>query len=173
MQTIKAAVAERRVSRPVAAPPAGRGTLLDQVVEGPPEGAGWLGYGKPWSVGLGSRERPFADGGGLCSPGRWAPGSRRHPWGANEWLWAQIRGSLIAMEKVQGGTWKRILAEAMSGNLRAQPFGESPLKVAQAFRAHLAHLGFPVPPDLSDHPMLNKMGFLLFGTALQAAGDPD
>ena len=38
VQTITAAVAERRASRPAAATPAGRGALLDQVVEGPPGG---------------------------------------------------------------------------------------------------------------------------------------
>ena len=47
------------------------------------------------------------------------------------------------------------------------------MRVARELRRHLETLGFPVPPDQSDHPMQDKMDFLLFGTALKAAGDPD
>ena len=40
---------------------------------------GWRGKGPPRKVrGIGC-EKPFADGGGLCSPGRWAPENRRFP----------------------------------------------------------------------------------------------
>ena len=51
------------------------------VVEG---GAGWGGFGSARKAHFMGMDKPYADGGGLCSPGRWAPGSRRLPGG-----WAQ------------------------------------------------------------------------------------
>ena len=40
---------------------------------------GWLGTGQPRSAPFMGRHRPYADGGGLCSPGRWPPDQRVLP----------------------------------------------------------------------------------------------
>jgi hypothetical protein len=42
---------------------------------------GWRGKGPPRITRSLGQERPFADGGGLCSPGRWAPSQRQLPKG--------------------------------------------------------------------------------------------
>ena len=48
----------------------------DEDSDGDPRlrwGAGNLGLGQPLHVQSAGKKRPFADGCGLCSPGRWAP----------------------------------------------------------------------------------------------------
>ena len=40
---------------------------------------GWHGAGPPRSVNHMGGLKPFSDGGGLCSPGRWKPKKRRLP----------------------------------------------------------------------------------------------
>jgi len=50
---------------------------LDEVPQG--VWRGWLGTGPPRSAPFMGRHRPYADGGGLCSPGRWPPSQRVLP----------------------------------------------------------------------------------------------
>ena len=59
-----------------------RAPQVHQVPAGPPPAAvveGWHGVGPPRKARHMGGDKPFCDGGGLCSPGRWQPGKRRLP----------------------------------------------------------------------------------------------
>ena len=43
----------------------------------PRKGAGWWGHGPPMATLRAGRYKAFADGNGLCSPGRWEPQKRK------------------------------------------------------------------------------------------------
>ena len=47
----------------------------DGVIK-PPFGSGLLGFGRQLSIKVNGKEKPFEDGAGICSPGRWPPERR-------------------------------------------------------------------------------------------------
>ena len=88
-----------------------------------PAGAGWRGCGPPLICGSGFKTRPFQDGLGLCSPGRWGPTARRLPsGGAAAALRELIRAEMSAMADQQGHSPEWILARLMNGSATASPF---------------------------------------------------
>ena len=65
----------------------------------------WRGVGAPRRAHCTGRDRPYADGGGLCSPGRWPKASRRLPGGFAMELLDQARRRCHAVVKeAPGGT---------------------------------------------------------------------
>ena len=74
----------------------------------PRAGSGWIGSGFPLQVGRGPRRRGLQDGGGLCSPGRWAPADRRYP--AAGLLYFNALDKIISEVGREHGTdyWRRL-----------------------------------------------------------------
>lgn len=96
-------------------------------------GAGWHGVGSPLPVGRGSRRRGLQDGGGLCSPGRWAPVDRRYPEAGK--LYLNALGKIISeVESERGeGYWRRLACAMACSQVAADPFDGIEARVKAAF----------------------------------------
>jgi hypothetical protein len=96
---------------------------------------GWRGRGPPRESRHMGGNKPYADGGGLCSPGRWAPSQRRLPQGP-----AVAIRNLIAIKyeecisKVTGGTDDGLgfMFKLAAGAVKTCPFPEHELNELRA-----------------------------------------
>ena len=128
--------------------------------------AGWRGRGQPRGARCMGQDRPFADGGGLCSPGRWPLGKRVFPSQGKvlrEELLGVFRGFLGRQEKVcDCELWTLHLA---AGRFKECPFDEAAIEEARA--VFTARLG----PH--EQPQPHKIDFPLIRSLLAMLGDPD
>ena len=84
----------------------------------PKKGEGWRGHGHTMLSLRKGIPKPFCDGAGLCSPGRW-PKKRRNLPETNvaKALQNVLIGALLAAEKTMpGGSCKAVLHSIISGN---------------------------------------------------------
>ena len=142
--------------------------LDEDGVPKPPFGSGLLGFGRQLSIRVNGREKPFEDGAGLCSPGRWPPERR----GTDETGFAwEVRVGLLKM--LAGSVdIKKVLYGLACGHFKASPFPEKLvlrgrqhwLLVLRKFGSELASLE---PP--AGQPILLRA----VEEHLRLAGDPD
>ena len=88
---------------------------------------GWRGIGALRRAHYTGRDRPYADGGGLCSPRRWPKASRRLPGGfAMELLDQARRGCHAAVKEASGGTDGVLdfMVKLSLGRMSGPPFPE-------------------------------------------------
>jgi hypothetical protein len=137
------------------------------VKDGPPQkGAGWWGKGAPIQVQQSYKVRDFADGAGLCSPGRWQPSKRRLP--AVGGLAKEVVEHMgLSMEE-----WSKTAIRMMAGKLEQDPFSEEQMLKGRCFmEAWCKGRGCPVqegPKDIHQEPKLR-----LLQAFLRVCGDPD
>ena len=100
----------------------------------PRKGAGWWGQGQPIRTWRKSVQRDFADGAGLCSPGRWPVAQRKLPDGhAVKRLRKVIRDGFERSLKrlsIEGKRMdpKTFLMHLSAGRVKDQPFDEAILQ---------------------------------------------
>ena len=109
---------------------------------------GWHGAGPPRSVNHMGQLKPFSDGGGLCSPGRWQPKKRRLPSalpGLRAMLAAQFEK---AARKNSGGSDDALafMMKLAAGRFKACPFDEDGLEETRAFLR--SAIGLAVSEDI-------------------------
>lgn len=96
-------------------------------VRRPKVGEGHQGIGAPLSVEVAGRSKPFHDGGGLCSPGRWPPSQRSYylsALGAHlRMRWAKILYGRLECSK--HFDLKEAFCQMACGRIRACPFSQS------------------------------------------------
>ena len=87
----------------------------------PKRGAGWWGHGCPLRTGRGSRHREINDGGGLCSPGRWAPSRRKLPLFAAK-VTEALETVVVEIAAQEGeGYWSRVVCSLACGKVDTDP----------------------------------------------------
>ncbi len=135
-----------------------------------PRGAGLRGQGPPYTVGSGAKRRPFYDGGGLCSPGRWPPHRRPVPSSPKlaqlrSAIWTRLRGLLHVLRK----SAQQIMSELLKGGQTESPFRQLVLQelVDDAHRI----LGDDAVPLPHDRPCVVRLRLLR--AILREAADPD
>ena len=133
-------------------------------------GTGSWGRGPPLMVQVGGRIKPFADGAGLCSPGRWAPEKRREfplTWPKCAVLHTCLKQLLIKEFDV-----KKTVCELAVGKVKVSPFSPELLErgreLCGAAIDQLHHIA-----DLSVIPAGQCFRLKLIGAMLKSAGDPD
>ena len=98
----------------------------------PSKGAGWFGMGPPLQVRQNYRVRPFEDGAGICSPGRWTPKKRLLPDVGN------VAEDLIAAMGLDMENWETTTFRIISGKQQQNPFTPeqiAPLNSSRRFKA--------------------------------------
>ena len=88
---------------------------------------GWRGRGAPRQAPFMGREKAYADGGGLCSLGRWGPAARRHPQDfakpVREGAWAVLERAALRGQGGKGSALQLMLRLAL-GRVTESPFTE-------------------------------------------------
>ena len=127
---------------------------------------GWQGSGDPFWVGhrMGTR-RPVADGGGLCSPGKWPPERRRLP------VWPRpFRDDLLAT--LAKYDVRAVWLQTSAGKLDASPFDQDDvLGLRSRLQERLVQDGWAPHPKEGDG--VQELHIRLIQATLQACGDPD
>ena len=141
------------------------GAAADGVSEG------WHGRGPSRCAQHIGGNKPFCGGGGLCSPGRWAPGKRNLPGNL-----ANLKGELgkifaEAVARASGGRDDPLgfVLKLAAGRLKECPFAEE-----DWLRARLAvqkAVGLPAAEDVVAEGQVFHLR--LFAELLKFAGDPD
>ena len=137
--------------------------------EGP--STGWIGRGLARRAKTMGRDRPFHDGGGLCSPGRWPTSRRRIPVWTGRDLFITIKGML----HVYWGTVKKgkglldFVLHLAAGRCKESPFTQ---KFLDECRAVLAE-GLGLEGDKMKAEEGQCFRLRAFSRLLQLAGDPD
>ena len=144
-------------------------------VKRPPKGSGWWGNRSPLRATKKGIERPFTDGAGLASPGRWAKDRRNLPHNkvADEIRRVFERGLRRAEQHLPGGKFKTGLFAMAAGKVDACPF---PPELLEETRADLRVLlmeygygdGLPQQGDVDQLPEVRLIQGLL-----AAFKDPD
>ena len=131
-----------------------------------PRAVGWRGQGQPRGASCMGHDKPFADGGGLCSPGRWPLGKRVFPSQGKV-----LREELLGVFKDFLGRKKNVCdcelwtLHLAAGRFKECPFDEAAVEGARA--VFTARLGAHVrpPPHKIDFPLIRSL--------LELFGDPD
>jgi len=144
--------------------------LSDEEVGAPPFGAGRRGLGQPLAVGRGARRRELQDGGGLCSPGLWPPGRRRHAEAPT--VTAYREDALAAIRSLGAAEVRRAFATLAAGKAACSPFGDHLVaglrhRLVERFRTQGVCCD-PLPGD-EDQPVHVR----LLSALLTDAQDPD
>ena len=137
-----------------------------------PRGSGWLGRGSPLMARHGYKSRGLQDGGGLCSPGRWTPETRKLP----ENGYGELRKGLLDVVIGLGpDNRKRIFGALATGKIGTEDF--KPLlgilegagkEVAKVWEKALFKKGRP-----QRAPLIGEtLDWLLIEACLEKAGDP-
>ena len=134
---------------------------------------GWRGSGPPRTVsGMGPYRKPFADGGGLCSPGRWAPSKRRSPSSLADAIW-KVTEKLFrqAVDQRSGGADDCLgfMLKLAAGKFQTLPFDEALL---QKLRQDIA-LILGISEEAAEPHEKQVIRFGLIGELLRAMEDPD
>ena len=142
--------------------------LADPAAVAELSGSALLGSGPPRTTKMMGRRRPFADGGGLCSPGRWPPARRRL-------FDVRVRGFFVGLERVTRDFVQRHLGPGFgildwvlrvaAGRYKTSPLDE--VVIEEARQVFIRELG-----DL-DVPANDSIDFKLIKAFLVRAGDPD
>ena len=149
------------------------GLDIDEGNEGPPHrgGEGPRGIGPPLMTWKKGQPRELADGGGLCSPGKWPLNRRRYENGeASSELRAVILKALDSLGDVSAQ--RRLVFELAAGRFGVSPFPEEMVSgVRRDWAAMLAARGHPRSPSPVDMPQ--SIDMRLLEALAAAAGDPD
>ena len=132
---------------------------------------GWHGSGPPRKVNHMGGDKPFCDGGGLCSPGRWQPGKRRLPT-ALPGLRATLVGQFEkAARKASGGSDDALafMMKLAAGRLKTCPFDDDGLKETRA--SIRAAVGVSAAEDVVAAGQVFHLP--LIAGLLRVFGDPD
>ena len=141
----------------------------EEEVPRPKRGTGCWGHGPPLTVYTNGRPRPFADGAGLCSPGRWPPEKRRnHPltWPKAELLHDCLKALLSKSLDV-----KKVVCELAVGRYVSTPFGSELLEQGRM----LCSTAIDMQHDQQLAEVADGQCFRLrlIGAMLRKAEDPD
>jgi len=132
---------------------------------------GWLGDGPPRAAPFMGKPRPYSDGGGLCSPGRWPPRQRNLPEIGQGALLDEIGKMLrVDFERRTGSTdLLRLILGLAAGKVTENPFDENFLAVVRSGIAEF----FGVPLEDRGVAENQPMYLGILGWMLEAFGDPD
>ena len=120
----------------------------------------------PLMVKSNARLRPFTDGGGLCSPGRWLPGTRAQP------ALPAVRDALLRVI-VDNKLEEKVRTAALKGWAES-PFDNADVTVAVEAIAAVVDLNGGEGRSLSDAvPAGQPLRTHLLSSLLEMAGDPD
>ena len=136
----------------------------------PKRGTGCWGNGPPLSIQLGGRVKPFADGAGLCSPGRWMPEKRflaSTVWENAAPLTAALKAALSSALDV-----KRVMCELAAGRHRTPPFSQELLVRGAQLCATVLGRAYDADTLLTVAPG-QCVRLTLIGELLRALSDPD
>ena len=131
------------------------------------------GRGAPMLAYYKGESRPINDGGGLCSAGRWPPGSRKKPKEeaavalsslVKKWFLKWI--STSKREDPLKAFWKMA-----AGKAQESPFGEVMEEAREEVDRYLEHAG--LRPRRKDGDRESEVNFRRLKAALQVMGDPD
>ena len=144
-------------------------------VKRPPKGSGWWGNRSPLRATKKGIERPFTDGAGLASPGRWAKDRRNlsHNEIADEIRKVFDRGLRRAEQHLPGKSFKSGLYAMASGKVDACPFPDGLLEEMRAeLRVLLMEHGYG--DGLPQHGDVEQLPEVRLAQGLLAAfKDPD
>ena len=133
---------------------------------------GWTGNGRPRQAQFMGRDKPYADGGGLCSPGRWTRDKRRLPRGLPQKVLAKAT-EMLEKELGQGSHGKMdalgFVTRLACGKFHELPFGPSH---TQGLRDWLAGELNMEPGDCGVAEG-QVMHLTMISKLLEAFGDPD
>ena len=133
--------------------------------------AGWHGAGPPRKARHMGGDKPFGDGGGLCSPGRWPPWRRRLPSALPE-LRTRLTGQFEkAVRAASDGADDPLsfMLKLAAGRFKTCPFGEPLLKETRAMFRDV--LDMPAAEDVESTGQVFHLP--LMARLLRAYGDPD
>jgi hypothetical protein len=151
---------ERRRQAPASASPQAASTT-----------SGWHGIGPPRKARHMGGDKPFHDGGGLCSPGRWPPGKRGLP-AALPGLRARLLGQFEkAVRAASDGADDPLsfMLKLAAGRFKKSPFGEPLLEETRARIRDM--LDMPAAEDVVVEGQVFHLP--LMAGILRAYGDPD
>jgi len=149
--------------------PTVRGEPEEGTVEAP--SCGWHGLGPTRRARHMGGDRPYHDGGGLCSPGRWPPSRRRLPQ-CLPLLKDHILGQFTkAIREMSGGSEdpRRFMMRMCLGHFKECPFTEGALAEVRATVRAL--IDMPASEDVVAEGQVFHLA--LMSRLLQAYGDPD
>ena len=131
-----------------------------------------LGSGPPRFAEFMGSSKPFADGGGLCSPGRWHPDRRPPAVPAlvplRELLYAEFMG-IISSTSIGCSSDLEFVLRLAAGKFKESPFTEEFLHPARCSVA--SHLGLPLSATKAASGQSLRLD--LIKEILTKAGDPD
>jgi len=135
-----------------------------------PFGEGRMGLGQPLLVGRGAKKRELQDGGGLCSPGLWPPGKRRHV--EAPIVTAYREDALASLRSLGVDAVKRSFATLATGKAVVSPFGE---RIVSGLRSRLEERFRQAGVDCGQQPgdEAQPVHIRLLAAMLANAGDPD
>ena len=111
-------------------------------------------------------QRPFWDGGGLCSPGKWPPSRRKVPGGLVREVGRYLRRQLERCKVPE------IYKKAISQSLKGSPFPEELVsETREQIRKMMREAGYSAHPQEGDQPQ--EFECRLMGALRRAAEDPD
>ena len=135
-------------------------------------GAGWRGTGPPRRTRVMGRPRTFQDGGGLCSPGRWARDRRLLPSGVDGGFFNEIKRALAEYWADRSGGRDELYTFALrlaAAQIKENPFSQEFTNDCLEIMAR--HFGL----DRADLEVQPRQCFRLRALArlLRVYGDPD
>jgi hypothetical protein len=132
---------------------------------------GWHGAGPPRKARHMGGDKPFSDGGGLCSPGRWPPSKRRLPTALSGLRAFLVEQFEKAARKSSGDADDALafMLKLAAGRVKTCPFREDGLEETRA--SMRAMLGMPVSEDVVATGQVFHLP--LMAGLLRAFGDPD
>ena len=136
--------------------------------------SGWHGIGDKMTVGRLSKQRSFIDGGGLCSPGLWPPGSRNLPKGTICKFRSILLSYLGKREAQHPGFKKGLLADLIKGETKFDPFPEADLLELRTDLKKLLSVDLAdavLEPQRDDRVQIVQIRLL--SETLRACQDPD
>ena len=139
-----------------------------------PSHSGWHGIGDKLIVGRLTKQRSFIDGGGLCSPGLWPPGSRNLPKGTVCKFRSILLNYLGKREAQHPGFKKALLADLIKGETKIDPFPDADLLELRTDLKKLLSNELPdavLEPQRDDREQVIQIR--LFSETLRACQDPD
>ena len=140
-------------------------------IEGDPGMEGWRGMGSFRRVLSMGKEKPFADGGGLCSPGRWPPNKRVLPLGLNDNLRDRLVSIYLdAVREASGGHDDPTIfvLKLAAGRLKSNPFPQVRLEEARKAIKTVSKMA-----DTADESVGHGMYLDLITGLLSEFQDPD
>ena len=137
----------------------------------PKRGAGLVGTWTSTLHGQRSRHREINDGGGICSPGRWVPSSRKLlPFAAK--VTGALETVVVEIEAQEGeGYWSRVVCSLACNKVDADPLKGADIKAAAAITKLVETEGFR--RDGKANHQACSIDFELLGELARRMDDPD